>query len=120
MTQDEIDKRLLDADKVWTVPAVTVAVMSILEAREDYTLVDIERRLRELESRVYLIGMPMCDAPTGVVSMRPPKFKSLARYWIWFGLNGEEEARNELANLGISAGDNLRRLKHTGMLITKE
>lgn len=104
-----------------------IAGQYIMEAMTTYnmTLADIENLLRELSSRVYLIGLPLsffagcepsCKVPEGysIVPMLPNGKQ--VKYGLWVEMNGEDALKKlteKLTDMDYS-------LKDTGFLCLLE
>lgn len=125
-TDEAIDEALRRADEAWTVPAVSYAMLPALMTRPDVDLTFIERRLRAIGSRVFLVAKPLSHAPEEVegrpVTITRPWVggDALGEHWLWICLNGPDEAAEELRALGVTFEENERRLATAGIATVVE
>jgi hypothetical protein len=79
---------------------------------------EVEELLRDIDSDTHLVALPM----DGIYqfSCRMPHTKDIEyNYYLWIGVNGEEEASKKMIEEGISREQNLENLESTGMLVPK-
>jgi len=98
-------------------------IQELMEAGLVSDFVEFEGWLRECDSRVHLVAVPL-DYYGGEWS---DKSKYVAfqgdkvgdpEFTLWIGVNGAPEADDILRALGITAEENLDRLQRTGILVT--
>lgn len=113
---EEFDRRLREADAAWNVVVLGQALRDMMVEDPTITFVTVEKRLRELGSKTFLIAAPASKAPQGVISVFPDG--TPANHWVWVALHGQAEATATLEGFGIpSASENLTRLAETGFLV---
>jgi hypothetical protein len=110
---DAINARLRAADDEWTVPGYGQALADILDARPDWTLADIEERLRDLGSETYLVARPLSELPPGTLVLQFRTFAP-AQTWLWICLNGIVERDALLTEIDSDEEDNLAELAYCG------
>lgn len=98
-------------------------IMYFLERYEDLSFYDFEINLRTYKSRVYLVAAPLSfyeDSKKFSIQSLDKKVKK-PKYALYVCMNGEEEAKELLADEKINSNiqDNRERLKITGVLALK-
>jgi len=82
-------------------------------------LPNIESALRSINSRVYLIGLPLKFFGPHVIAIMPPE-NIHCDFGLWIGLNGPDEITNLLATNSIARDDTDMSLTKTGFLFFKK
>ena len=121
ITTEEFKKYLTDMHEIIDVPETNnagVVSQFLVNAITEYeaTLADAEKILREINSRVRLIGFPLDffgDEFEAVLPESDKKYKCA----LWVGMNGPEELRDDIKRFGFEPGDIDISLEQTGFLI---
>jgi len=83
------------------------------------TLADIEQLLREMHSRVILIGIPLKIYGDKFISRRPNN-DELYGFGLWVAMNGPEELKHDLQTFCLTDADIDISLENTGFLFIKQ
>lgn len=101
--------RTKDVDKL------RVAMMACIRgASFDFSY--FERQLRRDGSEVFLVAMPPQLRPEDHSIAGP---KGPESYWLWIGMNGQDERDAKLADAGATPEENLANLVDCGVLLDK-
>ena len=113
MTDPEIDRWLVRADKAFNVAEISMAMADMMGEDPALTFADFELRLRAIGSKTFLVARPG-PPPQGLeirfFSGAP------ASHWLWVCLHGEDERNQLLAELGCTVATNLAALAYCGVL----
>lgn len=112
-----MEERMLDPQNNNASFPILLAV-NLITVGQLQSLPQFEAWLREMDSKVYLMAVPLgFYGPDYVDRTRyPGKADSEPEYTLWAGVNGEAEAREMLARLGVTPHENMRRLHATGVI----
>jgi hypothetical protein len=122
VSNNEINEELLRLDDLSSTAQLAIGFEELIQrAGIDYC--DVERRLRALNARTYLLAVPMANNGSAVEELtmtyagRGGYFHPIApRYSVWFERQGPEAAQRLLDRYGIGAEANLRNLSSAGHL----
>jgi hypothetical protein len=85
--------------------------------QQHFSLVQIEQKLRERKSRIFIVALPIEQAPNYVARM--PHLDEDLPFYLWFCVNGYIEYHTKLQEEHMSHEDNLARFTQSGMLVPK-
>lgn len=111
------DDDLRRADASWNSGIIGVCLMDMLKADRTLTLADMEARLRELDSKTFLVAMPG-PPPQGLIILQANGEPT--NHWLWICLHGRDEMREELRKLNRTEDQNRSALETTGFLAVVE
>ena len=96
-----------------------IVAQHILEAIEKFeiTIFEFESALREVKSRVHLLGLPLRVFNQGYRSWLPPNANKDYPYALWICMNGFDEISKTLEDFKIEETDIDKNLSKTGFLI---
>lgn len=115
-------------DKIPNTLEMIQAHIELLRAAPDaVNYCDIERRLRRLSAKTYLLALPvekMVDDAREFSLVYPqelfPTRSTIPRFAIWYERRGESVALDRLRDAGIDPRNNLTNLNFAGMLVEAE
>lgn len=87
---------LAEADSMWTVEAVTMAMIVIMRHHPELTFADMDEMLRELHSETHLLAVPTSVGPPGYPA-RHPVTRELRDYALWVCFHGRSELERQRA-----------------------
>jgi hypothetical protein len=113
---------LIDMHEVINQPkynhAGTVSQFLVEGIKHGATLSEAEKILREIESRVRLIGLPLHIYGEEYVSRIPiPGNEKTFKYALWVGMNGPIEIKKDLEKFKLNPTDVDMSLEETGFLV---
>lgn len=125
MTEDEIDRRIAEADKAWNVAALSIAFKNMLELDPSLTLATLERALRRIGSKTtYLLAVPAEDYPIpdnlplgSIIRFVRLPDEQPAKFGLWICLRGPDDIMHALASLEITGEQNLANLELCGWTV---
>lgn len=96
----------------------TQIAIDLIKAGMATSFAEFEGWLRELDSRVHFIGVPLdfYGPKWADKTVNPFDPEDMPEYTLWAGVNGEEEATAMLEQLGITPDENSQRLLSVGVL----
>lgn len=96
----------------------TQVAIDLIKAGMVTSLAKFEGWLRELDSRVHFIGVPLdfYGPKRADKTVNPFDPEDVPEYTLWTGVNGGEEAAAMLGQLGITPEENSQRLLSAGVL----
>lgn len=96
-------------------------LMRLLENNKDLYLTDVEKYLRELNSRVYLLALPLSFFNQGeakfISALPNENYDKMQENALWVCMNGEEETRDMMVIQNLTTELNLEKLKKCGFLM---
>lgn len=115
--KDEIDiiQAMIDVREYNNAMAVSEVMIELLDK---VTLLDFEEAFREVNSRIYLLAVPVEKFGPEFDSMLPGVDTKM-EYALWVCMNGKQETDAKLDSIGSTSQDNIERLKKCGLLILK-
>ena len=120
----QLDEYIEKIDKLPSTYNMAAAHIELLRAApDDLNYCDIERRLRHLSGRTYLLALSV-EAMTGkpseysLVYPQPlfPTRSKIPRFAVWYERGGRDAARAKLEAAGMDPANNLKNLNFAGVL----
>lgn len=108
-----IDK-LREAEKSWNVATITTAIVDMLQAEPEMTLLDIEDMFRAMGSKTtYLAACPASRLPP---YLEPRKLDHVTptKYALWICVNGQDDLLEHLSRFGMTIEQNRAALRECG------
>ncbi len=93
-------------------------LMEIYDTFDRLNLQEIEKMLRQIGSKTFLISLSMRHMPQYEAKL-PGTIRPLP-YFLWAEVNGKQEALKTLREAGIDYDKNFERLPETGLLVPRE
>ena len=99
---------------------VTQIIQKIIEIDNNTLLLDIEKELRNINSKIYLVGLPANSTDTTLYTILD--FDHIPKnYFLYICMNGYDEMLDLIKKYNISIEENLDNLKNdTGYLFIKQ
>lgn len=112
-----IDDRIIKAAHSRNVAIISQTIFPLLSEEKD--LQWLERKFRQYNTPVYILAAPAKVYPPKAMSLLLGKPK---RYFSWFVVNGEQEAKVTLAEFGLAKDydENFKLLKDVGFYTVNE
>lgn len=124
-TSTALNKVLLEIDSFPNTSDMLQAHLEVMKTlRGTLNYCGIERRLRQLKAKTYLLAVPYeaVSGPTRDFSLtfpmpRFPTWSRIPKYAVWYERKGEAAARKKLIDSGMNEVENLNNLNRAGVLI---